>query len=463
MCGGADVSRPVVVVGDTLLDRDVIGSVSRLCPDAIAPVVDVRHEQMRPGGAGLAALLSADSADDVILVTALGSDAGAATLRDAFHTAGIRVVDLGGAGTTAEKVRVRAGGTSVARVDRDGDIEYRRPNAGAAVAELCAAAGAVLVADYGRGVAGLPAVRTALASVLPKVPVVWDPHPRGAPPLAGARLLTPNQSELMHSGEEAGLAVLTAHARTLVEQTQVHSVAVTLGSRGALLAGAEGPPLVIPCPPVDARDTCGAGDCFAATAARALATGSVVSEAVQAAVDAASAFVARGGAAAIGHADGATGVVDPCLTTEELVRSTRRKGGTVVMTGGCFDLLHPGHIALLEAARKLGDCLVVLLNSDRSVRALKGCDRPMQPAVDRAAVLRALACVDAVEEFDTVTPVPVLERLRPDVFVKGGDYALTDIPEVAALAQWGGQVVVVPYLAGRSTTRLIQEAFRHGV
>ena len=134
----------------------------------------------------------------------------------------------------------------------------------------------------------------------------------------------------------------------------------------------------------------------------------------------------------------------------------------MVATGGCFDLLHAGHVAVLQQARALGDCLVVLLNSDDSVRRLKGPTRPLQSQADRADVLRALGCVDAVLVFDEDTPAEALAALRPDVFAKGGDYALTSIPEADVVAGWGGQAVVLPYLAGRSTTHLIREAASRG-
>jgi rfaE bifunctional protein nucleotidyltransferase chain/domain len=143
-----------------------------------------------------------------------------------------------------------------------------------------------------------------------------------------------------------------------------------------------------------------------------------------------------------------------------VVAAVRARGGTVVATGGCFDLVHAGHIALLRAARQLGDCLVVCLNSDASVRRLKGAGRPLVAEDDRAAVLAALGCVDAVAVFDERTPEGVLERLRPDVFAKGGDYALAELPEARALAAWGGQAVVLPYLEGRSTSGLLQEVVR---
>jgi rfaE bifunctional protein nucleotidyltransferase chain/domain len=143
-----------------------------------------------------------------------------------------------------------------------------------------------------------------------------------------------------------------------------------------------------------------------------------------------------------------------------LIEAVRVAGGTVVATGGCFDLLHAGHVATLRAARALGDCLVVCLNSDDSVRRLKGLERPLVPQADRVAVLEELGCVDVVVPFDERTPEAVLQRLRPDVFAKGGDYALGDLPEAALLGTWGGQAVVLPYLEGRSTTQLMKEVAR---
>jgi rfaE bifunctional protein nucleotidyltransferase chain/domain len=143
-----------------------------------------------------------------------------------------------------------------------------------------------------------------------------------------------------------------------------------------------------------------------------------------------------------------------------LIGAVRAGGGTVVATGGCFDLLHAGHVATLRAARALGDCLIVCLNSDDSVRRLKGPERPLVGLADRVAVLEALGCVDVAVPFDERTPEAVLRRLRPDVFAKGGDYALAELPEAALLESWGGQAVILPYLEGRSTTQLMREVVR---
>ena len=451
----------LVVLGDALLDRDLTGTVDRLCPDAPVPVVDAPVDVPRPGGAGLAALLAAADGRDVVLVTALAQDAPGRELAGLLADAGVRVVDLGLDGATPEKVRVRSAGRSLLRLDRGGSggaVGPLTPEAGAALAQ----ADAVLIADYGRGVASAPGVREALAAAATgRAPVVWDPHPRGREPVPGVTLATPNGAEARHFApghDGALLTATTARARELALRWSATAVSVTLSGRGALIVSGDGAPSVVPAPDVPCPDPCGAGDRFASTAAGLLADGALPSEAVAGAVAAASAFVAAGGAASVRVGRPAPAGAAAAEDVAQVVARVRASGGTVVATGGCFDLLHAGHVTVLQEARALGDCLVVLLNSDDSVRRLKGPSRPLQSQADRATLLRALGCVDAVVVFDEDTPVAALERLRPDVWAKGGDYALTDLPETPVLASWGGQAVVLPYLNGKSTTSLIQEA-----
>jgi D-beta-D-heptose 7-phosphate kinase / D-beta-D-heptose 1-phosphate adenosyltransferase len=462
---------PLVVVGDALLDLDVDGRVERLAPDAPVPVVDDPTERPRPGGAALAATLAAIlDRREVVLVTALAHDRPGGILRELLAQAGVAVVDLGLAGSTAEKIRVRADGRSLLRVDR-GSRPGRVGPLGDAGRRAIAGAAAVLVADYGRGLAVQPGVRAALAARHARVPLVWDPHPRGPDPVPGARLATPNRAETACFAAEAevagdGLAAVTARARLLAGRWRAAGVAVTLGASGALLVEGGGAPLVVPAPAAPGGDPCGAGDRFASAAAGMLADGALPSEAVAGAVAAATAFVAGGGAASVGararpaQAPPGSAAGTAMERAWTLVERVRADGGTVVATGGCFDLLHAGHVATLRSARALGDCLVVCVNSDDSVRRLKGPERPLVPETDRVAVLEALDCVDAVVPFDERTPEAVLARLRPDVFAKGGDYTLADLPEAAVLATWGGQAVVLPYLEGRSTTNLMKEVVR---
>jgi D-beta-D-heptose 7-phosphate kinase / D-beta-D-heptose 1-phosphate adenosyltransferase len=468
------MTPPLVVVGDALLDRDLDGRAERLAPDAPVPVVDDPAEHARPGGAALAATLATLlDGREVVLVTALAGDEGGSVLRGLLGSAGVTVCDLGLAGATAEKIRVRASGQSLLRLDRGGRPGPVGP-LGARGRRAIAGAAAVLVADYGRGLAAEPGVRAALGALGARVPLVWDPHPRGQAPVTGARLATPNRTEaagFAPSVAGAGLAEAIAQARVLAGRWSAAAVAVTRGPDGALLVEGDGVPLVVPAPEVAGGDPCGAGDRFAAAAAGLLADGALPSEAVTGAVAAASAFVAAGGAATVAPGQATAEPAEPspdqpasggtpAERAAALVARVRGMGGTVVATGGCFDLLHAGHVATLHAARALGDCLVVCLNSDDSVRRLKGPERPLVPEADRVAVLEALGCVDVVVPFDGRTPEAVLGRLRPDVFAKGGDYTLADLPEAALLATWGGQAVALPYLRGRSTTQLMKEVVR---
>jgi rfaE bifunctional protein nucleotidyltransferase chain/domain/rfaE bifunctional protein kinase chain/domain len=463
--------RLLVIVGDTLLDRDVDGNVRRICPDAPAPVLDEESTSDRPGGAGLAALLALGHGYDVALVTALADDAGGARINELLTAAGVQLYPLPLPGATPEKVRLRADGQVLLRLDRGG-VEPAMPGeAPEAALAVLQEATAILVSDYGRGVARHPQVRAALAES--SAPVVWDPHPRGPAPVPGARLVTPNESEARTMADDAGdgsaLSTATRAGRQLRQRWRADAVVVTRGADGAVLCRTGPTPLVVPAPPA-VGDTCGAGDRFAASAALALADGALVAEAVQRAVAEAAAYVAAGGVpaalAALQHRHDAAVLTqlsrsrhdeDP---TGALLADVRARGGTVVATGGCFDLLHAGHLATLQAARGLGDCLVVCLNSDSSVAALKGPDRPLNSQADRRRLLAALDCVDAVVVFDELTPEAVLSWVRPDIWVKGGDYADggPELPEADLVRRWGGQTVIVPYLDGRSTTRTIAAA-----
>ncbi|MBB4662290.1 adenylyltransferase/cytidyltransferase family protein [Conexibacter arvalis] len=573
----------LVVIGDLLLDRDVDGAVERVAPDAPVPVLDERCAVARPGGAGLAAALAAADGRDVTLVTALADDDGGRLLAALLATAGVELVDLGLAGTTPEKIRFACGGHPLLRLDR-GDGGRVGPLTAAARAAI-GWADAVLVSDYGRGVAAADGVRELLGG---GPPVVWDPHPRGVAPPAGVTLATPNAAEAARFADVGGvgavgrgataardplvtppprdplatppprdplatppprdplatppprdplvtppprdplatppprdplatppprdpLAAAAAHAAILRARWEAEAVAVTLGARGALLDAGGPIPIAFPATPADGGDPCGAGDRFAATAAGLLADGAAPIAAAHAATEAASRFVAAGGAAgfarrtahdgagarlprpavptagdtrmrASGSVPAAGRVVDdraaagrstpsagraapaPAGSAADeaearaLIAHARAGGGTIVATGGCFDLLHAGHVSTLQAARQLGDLLVVCLNDDASVRRLKGPSRPLVPAAERAGVLAALACVDAVVAFSEDTPCELLERLRPDLWAKGGDYAGAPMPEQEVLERWGGRVVLLPHHAGHSTTRLIEEA-----
>ncbi|MCH5670300.1 D-glycero-beta-D-manno-heptose 1-phosphate adenylyltransferase [Streptomyces gilvus] len=448
---------PLLVVGDALLDRDLDGHADRLAPDAPVPVVADCAERLRPGGAALAACLAARDGREVTLVAGVGEDPASRELTRLLEP-WLRLIPLPLTGPLSEKTRVLARGRPVTRLDRGSGTTREATDAARAAIR---GAPAVLVSDYGRGTAD--ALRDVLTG---HPPLVWDPHPRGGPPVPGTRLVTPAEQEAHRfagqgSGAVGELRAAARAAATLVEELRAGAVAVTLGARGALLSYGD-QPLLCPAPEVHGADPCGAGDRFAATAAGLLADGALVGEAVEGAVTAATAFVGEGGAGTLmGLSEVSTEAAEAAESGDgvrAVLARVRAAHGTVVAAGGCFDLLHAGHVRLLQAARRLGDCLVVCVNSDASVRRRKGAGRPLTPLDDRVRVLLALGCVDAVAVFDEDTPERLLAELRPDIWVKGGDYSGADLPEAALLQEWGGQAVLLPYLDGRSSTRLMTRA-----
>ncbi|GAA5113886.1 PfkB family carbohydrate kinase [Haloechinothrix salitolerans] len=492
-----------MIVGDTFLDVDLEGRADRLCPEAPVPVVDVGDEWLRPGGAGLAAALATRSTPDVVLITAIADDeAGGRLTRLLADAAEVVPVPLRGA--TVCKRRVRAGGQSLLRMD-SGDGRAEHAPLDDRVHQALDAAGAVLVSDYGRGITSNQALRAHLTELAQRVPVVWDPHPSGASPVDRTRLVTPNEPEawrLCDGASDAGrydsLALGTpggSHtnngsvrdiASLLRHAWRCDGVAVTLGARGALLT-VNGGTRTIPVSPGAAdraagahADTCGAGDRFASAVAAELLTGVDTEAAVTTAVDSAARFVAAGGAtglslkatpkahAARAHAAASasppvaaavpTTPASSGVSAFDVAERIGRDGGTVVAAGGCFDLLHPGHTRLLERARELGDALVVCLNSDRSVRQLKGPGRPILSEDDRARLLLSMSAVDGVVIFDEPTPTSVLDRLRPDVWVKGGDYDPDTLPEADVVRRNGGRIELLPLLGDYSTTKLAATA-----
>lgn len=451
--------RHITVLGDLLLDRDVIGTVGRVCPDAPVPVLDVTCEHESPGGAGLAALQCRAHDIEVTLVAPLADDAEGRRLRVLLSESGIELLELGHEGRTRTKTRIRAAGQSLVRVDGGGPGRL----VGEVTDDVRAAlerADILLVSDYGAGMTHDPHLRELLSEVAkhagPDHRLCWDPHPRGGQPVPGCAVVTPNLAEARASLADPTVSAAEGAGR-LRSTWRAQGVAVTDGERGAWLATSASAPFFAAAPHVFEGDPCGAGDRFSASLAQSLARGALPSEAVVQAVHDASFWVAAGGAA--GYRARASrplerGPAGPGVAP--LLTDIRGSGGRVVATGGCFDVLHAGHIASLQAAAALGDALVVLLNSDDSVRRLKGAGRPVHNVADRAAVLRALSCVDAVVVFDEDDPRGALRQLRPDVWAKGGDYAEDSLPEADLVRSWGGQVVLLPYLAGRSTTSILE-------
>jgi rfaE bifunctional protein nucleotidyltransferase chain/domain/rfaE bifunctional protein kinase chain/domain len=463
----------IAVVGDVLLDVDMEGSIDRLSPDAPVPVVAIERSISRAGGAGLVAAMLARDGVDVTLVTALGSDGRADDIRAALDRSStgpgagrIDVVAGDSGAPTPVKTRIRGSGQAVARID-EGCGQPGPPQVTARMIDALDGVDAVIVADYGRGITFDAGLRDALRRAGSRMPLVWDPHPRGADPVDTAALVTPNSAEARAASLVAGDGIAAAQesAAVLAARWGCAAVLVTLGHRGALLhvaADGSAAPHVVPAAAVHGVDSCGAGDRLAASAAIALASGSGLPEAVATAVEKAGLFLAAGGVAVLDRPANTHALAGEAQDALGVAHRTRSSGGTVVATGGCFDLMHAGHARTLAAARALGDCLIVCLNSDASVTRLKGPERPIMPQDDRIDLLLALECVDAVIVFDEDTPENVLRRIEPDIWVKGGDYSADELPETKVLAEWGGRTITVPYHAGRSSTRLAGALARVG-
>ncbi|OAE00559.1 PfkB family carbohydrate kinase [Arthrobacter sp. OY3WO11] len=464
----------IVVVGDVMLDVDLSGEATRLSPDAPVPVVDVSGVRRRAGGAGLVARMLAEDGWPVTLVTVLGDDDAGRQLES--HLAGVRLVSGPSGHASPVKTRVRAGSHPVVRFDQ-GCGKAPVPDASPAMLRAVEQAGVIIVADYGRGLAANPQLRDLLARLAGSVPIIWDPHPSGPDPVPGVAVVTPNLAEASKAAgaytnhhdaapQDAGTQDPAVQAgRILMEEWQSRAVLVTKGEQGAvLLQQGSNSQQAVPAPRVEAGDPCGAGDRLAASLAVHLLAGRELGEAARLAVHDAADFLASGGVSALPDQAGFTAAAPKPrnqaagrLRTSEpllLARAVRENGGTVVATGGCFDLLHAGHVRSLAAARELGDCLIVCLNSDDSVRRLKGPERPIISQQDRAELLLAMECVDAVMVFDEDTPEAALERLRPDIWVKGGDYKGARLPEADLVEKWGGRCLTVPYHPARSTTGL---------
>jgi D-beta-D-heptose 7-phosphate kinase / D-beta-D-heptose 1-phosphate adenosyltransferase len=459
----------IVVLGDAVLDCWMSGPSRRLSREAPVPVVEVDRTHAAPGGAANTAVNLAAMGAKVRLVSAVGDDDDGHTLRRLLERAGVDTagVLVDGEGPTAAKRRIVADEAMVARYDT---LPPPRRIAGlvaALDAGLDTEPDAVVVCDYGTGaledttVAAL-AARRARCGVL-----VVDAHdPARWAPVA-PDVITPNAAEVatllgrdLAGPDRAGAA--EAAGAELRDRSGAASVVVTLDRDGALLLADGLPTHRTWARPVPESRACGAGDSFTAALTLALAAGTPAPTAVELAQAAADVVVGRAGTAVCSTADltarvGASGGM--LSTAEELARlvaAHRADGRRIVFTNGCFDVVHRGHVAYLNQAKRLGDVLVVALNADESVRRLKGPDRPVNSLPDRAAVIGALSCVDHVVGFADDTPVELLEALRPDVYAKGGDYTPEMLPETPTVAGYGGRVVILDYLADRSTTATLE-------
>lgn len=454
-------------VGDLMLDRYVYGEVSRISPEAPIPVLRTRRTTAMPGGVGNVARNVAALGGLARLGAVAGDDAAGQELRDLI-AAEDRVADFvarpAGASTIV-KTRFVAAGQQLLRLDEEeAGVEIEDSDA-------FAEASVILLSDYAKGVVSDGLIAAALKTARQTgAPVIVDPKGRDFARYGAVDVIKPNASELTGA---TGLPVDTdaeveAALAALLDQTTAKAVVVTRAGKGMSLMRRGGPVRHFPGRAREVFDVSGAGDTVLASLGLALGAGAALETAVQFAILASGVVVGKAGTAVVTpaelieaelsqHAVAAQAKVTPIDELAAEVEAWRRQGLKVGFTNGCFDILHRGHVAYLAQARGWCDRLVVALNTDASVRRLKGEGRPVNDLDSRAVVIGGLASVDRVTSFDDPTPIALIERLRPDVLIKGSDYTRDGVVGGDLVESWGGVVRLADFKDGFSTTRTIEK------
>ena len=456
----------VLVVGDLMLDRYWHGPTSRISPEAPVPVVHVREIEERPGGAGNVALNIARLGAHCTVLGLTGDDDAADALEKKLQAAGIMThfVRLQ-ENATITKLRVISRHQQLIRLDfEDGFIGQDVAAEEVEFAKLLQQHDVVVFSDYGKG--SLRSVQSLIALCHEqKIPVLVDPKGADFDKYAGASLITPNLAEFEAVvGRCANEDELVEKAEQLCDQCSFDAVLITRSEHGVTLIPSDGDVFHLPTRAREVYDVTGAGDTVISTLAAALAAGDEEHNAIALANLAAGIVVGKLGTASVSteelyqeihrHIAVKRGVVsqDDLITA---VNQCRQRGETIVMTNGCFDILHAGHVTYLQQAREQGDRLIVAVNVDDTVRKLKGEDRPVNPLQHRMRMLAALECVDWVLPFEEETPTRLICDVLPDILVKGGDNDPDTIPGGDCVRDNGGEVRVLSYVEGVSTTEII--------
>ena len=460
-------SLRVLVIGDFMLDQYLVGKTERVSPEAPVPVVKIDQEYWRLGGAGnvVANLRSLGCEVNVAGVT--GRDSAAERMRGLLRD--LEVDDSGlledPSRSTTQKVRVVAQNQQLVRYDRETSISLP----GAVTEGLWAGASALLdacqlvvVSDYAKGTLQPELIMKVAAGARARgLAVVGDPKGTDYSRYRGLSALTPNEPEFWQAvGAVSDGTDLAECGRSMLRDLGLEALCITRGARGVTLVLPD-TAVNIATEPVEVYDVTGAGDTFVSVFGACIAAGAGYEEAARWANRAAGMAVARLGAASLGLdelllAGSGREKVVRMQEIEGIAARLREAGKRIVFTNGCFDLLHAGHLQTLERADALGDVLVVGLNSDESVRRLKGPGRPFIREEDRARLLASFACVDYVVVFEEDTPEALIKRVRPDIVAKGADYRLDQVVGREFVESYGGRVVLIDLVADASTTRLIE-------
>lgn len=468
----------IVLVGDVILDHYLGGEVTRVSPEAPVGIVDCKFDEYKLGGAANVAANLGKLGCGVVLLGVTGKDSDAGILKALLKNESISANTLTPCGDrpTTKKTRVMAQGQQLLRIDR----EERKPIPKKIEQKLIAhfkkalkGADGVIVSDYNKGLLTNSFLKNIISLCRKnKKRLVVDPKGDSFAKYRGADVITPNRRELERAtGIQCGdYKMVKKAALALIRKHSFKSVLATLGPDGMGLFEKKGAGRFFPTAAQEVFDVSGAGDTVVAVFTAALLGGLLPEEAARLSNYAGALQVAHLGAVGVGIAEIESGLAKEAGHTEskiigieeaaEISEALRKRKKKVVFTNGCFDLLHYGHIKYLQKARKLGHSLMVGLNSDSSVRKLKGRGRPLIGEDDRAHILAALDCVDHVIIFGEPTPIKLINKIKPGVLVKGGDYKIDQIVGHTEVKKWGGSVKTINYIKGSSTTGLIQKIIR---
>ncbi len=457
----------VTVIGDVMLDRFWSGASRRVSPEAPVPVVSVTGQEDRAGGAGNVAVNLAELGLSVSLVGLCGDDEHALALQACAEGAGVRWNVMPCPAETIVKLRVLSRNQQLLRMDFEESLATHANDLFVRYAQQhLADADLVVFSDYAKGSLALVQPLLEHCRELNK-PTLVDPKGVDFERYRGATLLTPNLAEFeaVVGGCDTDEA-LVDRAEALRVSLDLDGILVTRSEAGMTLVQAGQPPAHFAASAREVFDVTGAGDTVIAVMAGCLSAGLPMRDAAQFANHAAGVVVAKLGTASVSPEELLTAISAPPTGAAEnvlgetglvtVLEDLRAQGQRIVMTNGCFDLIHPGHVRFLQQARALGDVLVVAVNDDDSVRRLKGESRPVNTLYDRVAVLAALSAVDYVVSFSEDTPARLIEAFAPDVLVKGGDYAIEQIAGHESVLARGGEVRVLDFVDGHSTSRLIE-------
>lgn len=461
--------KPVTVIGDVMLDRYWYGDSSRISPEAPVPVVNVKSREDRAGGAANVALNISSLGAPARLIGIVGEDSNAVKLESILKEHGIDTAFINVRGhPTITKLRVLSRNQQLLRLDfEDSLADLPGERLLEAFRKDAQDSGIIIASDYGKGtLSHIPEIIKLAAKASKKVLI--DPKGTDFSRYDGAFMLTPNMKEFEAvAGKVSDNDDLERRALAMIAKFHLGCLLVTRSEDGMSLIRPGYSAVHLPTRAREVYDVTGAGDTVIGTLGAALACGVDLVDACEIANRAAGIVVGKVGTSTVSpdeleralRGDDAS-LSAGAVTEDRLVQEVARlkaEGKRIVMTNGCFDILHAGHVSYLKRARALGDRLIVAVNTDRSVKALKGPTRPVNPLEARMEVLAALDCVDYVVPFDEDTPQRLIARILPDVLVKGGDYTVEQIAGHKEVQANGGQVVVLPFLPGYSTTSIIEK------